>query len=59
MDPRLEDDYDMIEIQRAMSAAAACIHHLPNLRPNMKQVTIFSIRYGFGASIHSGGWLII
>lgn len=36
MDPRLEDDYDMIELQRAMSAAAACIHHLPNLRPNMK-----------------------
>ncbi|PWA69948.1 protein kinase superfamily protein [Artemisia annua] len=38
MDPRLEDDYDMIELQRAMSAAAACIHHLPNLRPTMKQV---------------------
>lgn len=38
MDPRLEDDYDIIELKRAMSAASACIHHLPNLRPNMKRV---------------------
>lgn len=38
VDPRLEDDYEMIELKRAMSAASACIHHLPNMRPNMKRV---------------------
>nr|XP_043633923.1 receptor-like cytosolic serine/threonine-protein kinase RBK1 [Erigeron canadensis] len=38
VDPRLQDDYDIIELNRAMSAASVCIHHLPNLRPNMKRV---------------------
>ncbi|KAL7612439.1 receptor-like cytosolic serine/threonine-protein kinase RBK1 [Lactuca sativa] len=38
LDPRLEDDYEMIELKRVMSAASACIHHLPNMRPNMKRV---------------------
>lgn len=38
VDPRLQDDYEMIELKRAMSAASVCIHHLPNLRPNMKRV---------------------
>ncbi|KAK1421504.1 hypothetical protein QVD17_23880 [Tagetes erecta] len=38
VDPRLEDDYEITELKRAMSAASACIHHLPNMRPNMKQV---------------------
>ncbi|KAI7736682.1 hypothetical protein M8C21_018326, partial [Ambrosia artemisiifolia] len=38
VDPRLENDYDLAELQRAMSAASACIHHLPNMRPNMKRV---------------------
>ncbi|KAI3794349.1 hypothetical protein L1987_36979 [Smallanthus sonchifolius] len=37
VDPCLED-YNMIELKRAMSAASACIHHLPNVRPNMKRV---------------------
>ncbi|XP_076905430.1 receptor-like cytosolic serine/threonine-protein kinase RBK1 [Bidens hawaiensis] len=38
MDPRLEGKYDMVEVKRAMSAASSCIHHLPNVRPNMKRV---------------------
>ncbi|KAI3519002.1 hypothetical protein L1887_07963 [Cichorium endivia] len=38
VDPRLDDDYDMIELKRVMSAASSCIHHLPNMRPNMKRV---------------------
>ncbi|KAI3798769.1 hypothetical protein L1987_34048 [Smallanthus sonchifolius] len=37
VDPHL-DGYNMIELKRAMSAASACIHHLPNVRPNMKRV---------------------
>ncbi|KAI7733068.1 hypothetical protein M8C21_033425 [Ambrosia artemisiifolia] len=38
VDPRLEGKYEMIEVKRAMSAASACIHHLPSVRPNMKRV---------------------
>uniref|UniRef100_A0A251U9P5 Putative tyrosine-protein kinase, insulin-like receptor n=1 Tax=Helianthus annuus TaxID=4232 RepID=A0A251U9P5_HELAN len=38
VDPRLENDYEVTELKRAMSAASACIHHMPNMRPNMKRV---------------------
>ncbi|XP_071735385.1 receptor-like cytosolic serine/threonine-protein kinase RBK1 [Rutidosis leptorrhynchoides] len=38
VDPRLQDNYDIVELKYAMSAASACIHHLPNLRPPMKRV---------------------
>ncbi|XP_076882052.1 receptor-like cytosolic serine/threonine-protein kinase RBK1 [Bidens hawaiensis] len=38
VDPRLEGKYDMVEVKRVMSAASSCIHHLPNVRPNMKRV---------------------
>lgn len=37
-DPRLGSDYDIIEMKRAIFVASTCIHHSPNLRPNMKQV---------------------
>lgn len=37
-DPRLGDAYDSVEMKRAMLAASTCIHHLPNMRPNMKRV---------------------
>lgn len=37
-DPRLGDDYDAVEMKRAMYTASVCIHHLPALRPNMKRV---------------------
>ncbi|CAA0821033.1 Protein kinase superfamily protein [Striga hermonthica] len=37
-DPRLGEDYDIIEMKRAMFTASICIHHLPNLRPNMTRV---------------------
>lgn len=37
-DPRLGDSYDMVEMKRAMFTASMCIHHLPNMRPNMKRV---------------------
>ncbi|XP_016442776.1 receptor-like cytosolic serine/threonine-protein kinase RBK1 [Nicotiana tabacum] len=36
-DPRLLDTYDVIEMKRAMFTASTCIHHLPNMRPNMKR----------------------
>ncbi|CAN4126793.1 unnamed protein product [Withania somnifera] len=36
-DPRLGDAYDVVEIKRAMFTASTCIHHLPNMRPNMKR----------------------
>ncbi|KAJ0840399.1 putative protein kinase RLK-Pelle-RLCK-VI family [Helianthus annuus] len=38
VDPRLEGEYEMIQVKRAMLAASACIHHLPSVRPNMKRV---------------------
>ncbi|KAL6548090.1 hypothetical protein OROHE_009152 [Orobanche hederae] len=37
-DPRLGEDYDIVEMKRAMFTASICIHHLPNLRPNMTRV---------------------
>lgn len=37
-DPRLGDDYNVIEMKRAMFTASTCIHHLPNMRPTMKRV---------------------
>ncbi|KAK4371587.1 hypothetical protein RND71_011062 [Anisodus tanguticus] len=37
-DPRLGDDYDVIEMKRAMFTALSCLHHLPDIRPNMKKV---------------------
>ncbi|KAK3021314.1 hypothetical protein RJ639_045822 [Escallonia herrerae] len=37
-DPRLRDDYDIIDMKRAMLTASTCLHHLPNIRPNMKRV---------------------
>lgn len=36
-DPRLGDAYEVIEMKRAMFTASTCIHHLPNMRPNMKR----------------------
>ncbi|KAL0381690.1 UNVERIFIED_CONTAM: Receptor-like cytosolic serine/threonine-protein kinase RBK1 [Sesamum angustifolium] len=37
-DPRLGENYSVIEMKRAMFAAFICIHHLPNMRPNMPRV---------------------
>lgn len=39
-DPRLGDDYNVIEMKRAMFTASTCIHHLPNMRPTMKRVKL-------------------
>ncbi|XP_060186631.1 receptor-like cytosolic serine/threonine-protein kinase RBK1 [Lycium barbarum] len=39
-DPRLGDDYDVVEMKRAMFAALSCLHHLPDIRPNMKKVVL-------------------
>lgn len=37
-DPRLGDTYDTGEMKRAMLTALSCLHHLPNMRPNMIRV---------------------
>jgi hypothetical protein len=37
-DPRLEGNYDPIEMKRAMAIASLCIHHSSSKRPFMKQV---------------------
>ncbi|KAL2241088.1 UNVERIFIED_CONTAM: Receptor-like cytosolic serine/threonine-protein kinase RBK1 [Sesamum indicum] len=37
-DPKLGETYNIVEMKRAMCTAAACIQHLPNMRPNMKRV---------------------
>ncbi|OAY33484.1 receptor-like cytosolic serine/threonine-protein kinase RBK1 isoform X2 [Manihot esculenta] len=38
VDPRLGDDYDPNEMERAMFTALMCINHLPSTRPYMNQV---------------------
>ncbi|XP_051117524.1 receptor-like cytosolic serine/threonine-protein kinase RBK1 [Andrographis paniculata] len=38
VDARLGDNYDTVEMKRAMFAASMCIHHSPNLRPSMTRV---------------------
>ena len=37
-DPRLEDNYDPTEMDRAMVTASKCIHHTASFRPYMNQV---------------------
>ncbi|KAI9111668.1 hypothetical protein K1719_017358 [Acacia pycnantha] len=37
-DPRLEDDYDPIEMERAMVTASICVHHSASKRPYMNRV---------------------
>ncbi|KAL2521743.1 Receptor-like cytosolic serine/threonine-protein kinase RBK1 [Forsythia ovata] len=37
-DPQIGSNYDVKEMKRAMFAASTCLHHLPNMRPNMKKV---------------------
>lgn len=38
-DPRLEDQYDPVEMEIAMATASMCIHHMSSKRPYMNQVT--------------------
>lgn len=38
-DPRLEDQYDPVEMEIAMATASMCIHHMSSKRPYMSQVT--------------------
>ncbi|KVH92254.1 Protein kinase, catalytic domain-containing protein [Cynara cardunculus var. scolymus] len=38
VDPRLGNDYDLVELKRAMLIASSCIHHMPDMRPNIKRV---------------------
>lgn len=44
-DPRLDGNYDVVEMKRAMFTASTCIHHLPNMRPNMKRVQTLNLFY--------------
>ncbi|XP_017239739.1 receptor-like cytosolic serine/threonine-protein kinase RBK1 isoform X2 [Daucus carota subsp. sativus] len=37
-DPRLGEDYDMVDMKRAIATATTCLHHMPKLRPNMTRV---------------------
>ncbi|XP_063947182.1 receptor-like cytosolic serine/threonine-protein kinase RBK1 isoform X1 [Daucus carota subsp. sativus] len=38
VDPRLGDDYDIIEMERAVSAASLCVQQSTDTRPNMSTV---------------------
>ncbi|KAK8477653.1 hypothetical protein V6N11_027631 [Hibiscus sabdariffa] len=38
IDPRLKDDFNLTEMQRAMLAASMCISHLATMRPTMAEV---------------------
>ncbi|KAK7252443.1 hypothetical protein RIF29_36380 [Crotalaria pallida] len=37
-DPRLQEEYDPTEMNRAMVTASMCIHHVSSMRPYMNQV---------------------
>ncbi|KAI3669218.1 hypothetical protein L6452_40445 [Arctium lappa] len=37
VDPRLGNAYELMEVKRAMLVASSCIHHMPDMRPNMKR----------------------
>ncbi|CAL5197186.1 unnamed protein product [Lathyrus oleraceus] len=39
-DPRLEDQYDPVEMEIAMATASMCIHHMSSKRPYMSQVVL-------------------
>lgn len=38
VDPRLGNAYELIEVKRTIVVASSCIHHMPDMRPNMKRV---------------------
>nr|XP_043617515.1 receptor-like cytosolic serine/threonine-protein kinase RBK1 [Erigeron canadensis] len=38
VDPRLGNDYQLVEVKRTIVVASSCIHHMPDMRPNMKRV---------------------
>ncbi|KAK9069435.1 hypothetical protein SSX86_011338 [Deinandra increscens subsp. villosa] len=38
VDPRLEKAYELNQVKRTISVASACVHHMPDMRPNMKRV---------------------
>lgn len=41
IDPRLEKNYNEVEMLRMMEAAAACVRHSASRRPRMSQVCSF------------------
>lgn len=41
VDPRLQRNYDAVEMSRMISCAAACVRHSAWLRPRMIQVNFF------------------
>ncbi|MCD7463209.1 putative ribokinase [Datura stramonium] len=49
-DPRLGDDYDVVEMKRAMFTALSCLHHLPDIRPNMKKQMVYIFFESAGCS---------
>ncbi|PWA69460.1 ROP binding protein kinases 1 [Artemisia annua] len=38
VDPRLGNANELIEVKRTVVVASSCIHHTPDMRPNMKRV---------------------
>lgn len=38
VDPRLDDDYNPMELARMVACAAACVRHSAKRRPKMSQV---------------------
>lgn len=40
-DPRLDGNYDLMEMARMVACAAACVRHSARRRPRMSQVHIY------------------
>ncbi|XP_071710999.1 receptor-like cytosolic serine/threonine-protein kinase RBK1 [Rutidosis leptorrhynchoides] len=38
VDPQLGNAYELFEVKRTIVVASSCIHHMPDMRPNMKRV---------------------
>lgn len=37
-DPKLDDNYDIVDMKRAILTASTCLHHSSDMRPYMSRV---------------------
>lgn len=49
VDPRLQRNYNAVEMSRMVTCAAACVRHSAWLRPRMSQVNLFFVYYFLNA----------
>lgn len=52
-DPKLQKDYDSVEMSRMVACASVCVRHLARRRPKMSQVYLFYVLLLFHFHYHS------